>query len=664
MKERVSRRKFLRGTALTFGAAAIAPRETLTLLRSINPRKVLVLGIDGMDPKHLKRMMQDGLTPNFARLAAQGYFGELKTTMPPQSPVAWSSFITGTNPGGHGIYDFIHRDPTSFTPYLSTSRTYDGTKSLSVGDWNIPLDSGRVELQRRGTPFWETLAKNDVPATIFALPANFPVENAGPLVKGLSGMGTPDLQGGYGKYTIFTEQMPANAASFSSGQVKLIQLADHRCNSDLTGPHNPFKKGGEETKQLVQIARDPIEKMVRIKVANRTLLLAEGQWSDWVPLSFELLPLLSTIHGIVRFYVKSVHPKLVVYASPINIDPAAPALPICTPMDYAADISSAIGSFYTQGLPADTKALSEGSLNSAEFWEQAKLILHESMKAFDYELARFNEGCLVFYFSSIDQCSHMLMRCMDPKHPLYEPKASAEVKGAINYLYTEMDKAVGKALAKVDSNTTLMVLSDHGFTHFTREFHLNTWLYNNGFLKLTDPSKLSSTEFYNYVDWERTVAYGLGINGIYMNLKGREKNGSVAQDQVAGIKAQLMQKLPKVRDPRNGKQIINAVYDSSVIYSGPYVNSAPDLQVGYAGGYRVSDESILGKFPKDELGDRKDPWASDHCMDPAVVPGTLLTNKPTSAEAPGIWDLAPTILSEFGISPPLSMTGRTIINRA
>lgn len=663
MNEKVSRRRFLRGTAITFGAAAIAPRETLTLLRSRNPRKVLVLGIDGMDPKHLGRLMKDGLAPNFSRLAAQGYFGELKTTMPPQSPVAWSSFITGTNPGGHGIYDFIHRDPTSFTPYLSTSRSYDGTKSLSVGNWNIPLDSGRVELQRRGTPFWEVLAQNDIPSTIFALPANFPVENAGPLVKGLSGMGTPDLQGGYGKYTIFTEEMPANATSFSSGQIRLIQLADHRCSSELTGPHNPFKKGGEETKQPVQIARDPIEKMVRIRVANRTLMLAEGQWSEWVPLSFELLPILSSIHGIVRFYVKSVHPRLVIYASPINIDPAAPALPICTPMDYAADVSSAIGSFYTQGLPADTKALSEGSLNSAEFWEQAKLVLHESMKAFDYELGRFNEGCLVFYFSSIDQCSHMLMRCMDPKHPLYEPNASAEVKGAINHLYTSMDKALGKALDKVDSNTTLMVLSDHGFTHFTREFHLNTWLFNNGFLKLTDPSKLSSVEFYNYVDWERTVAYGLGINGIYMNLKGREKNGSVDQSAVPAIKAQLMQRLPKVKDPRNGKQIINAVYDSSVIYSGPYVNSAPDLQVGYAGGYRVSDESILGKFPKDEIGDRKDPWASDHCMDPSVVPGTLLTNRPTTVQNPGIWDLAPTILSEFGITPPTSMTGSPLLRR-
>lgn len=665
----ISRRKFIKNTITCAGGLALTnavnplscfANSAPNILSGKFSNKVMILGIDGMDPKLLRTMMSDGDLPNFRRLAEMGYFGELQTTMPPQSPVAWSSFITGTNPGGHGIYDFIHRDAKDFTPYLSTSRSYDGKKNMQIGSWKIPLDSGRVELKRGGTAFWDILAKHDIPSTIYSLPANFPVEDSGPLVRGLSGMGTPDLLGSYGRYTVFSEAPIENSEKFSSGQVKLVKLEDHSVNTVLRGPRNSFRTSVEYAEQPLKIIRDPLEDAVKIDIAGQEIILKKGEWSEWVPLSFSLIPLLASVNGVVRFYIKDVHPNLCIYASPINIDPVSPSLPICSPAGYSKEIADAVGRFYTQGLPADTKALSEGMLSSGDFWEQAKLVLHESLRAFEFELSRFHEGCFVFYFSSIDQCSHMLMRCMDPSHPLYEPDASNEVKRAIKFLYKTMDQVVGRALDKAGGDTSLFVLSDHGFTSFTREFHLSTWLVENGFTVLTRPEKLGEIDFFNYVDWKKTKAYALGINGIYINLRGREKNGSVNYENVQQIKDSITAKLEQVEDQeRGGKRVVQKVYDSSKIYSGDYTNIAPDLLVGYAGGYRISDESVLGKFPKGIIGNRTDPWSSDHCMDPSVVPGILLSNKNCKDKA-AIWDLAPTILDRFGIATPLNMDGKPI----
>ena len=107
--------------------------------------------------------MDEGRLPTLARLAAEGHGQPLGTSLPPQSPVAWSDFITGLDAGGHGIFDFIHRDPETMVPYLSTSRTEASGRILHLGGWQVPLSGGEVKLLRRGTPFWEVLEAAGVP---------------------------------------------------------------------------------------------------------------------------------------------------------------------------------------------------------------------------------------------------------------------------------------------------------------------------------------------------------------------------------------------------------------------------------------------------------------------------------------------------------------------
>src|SRR5207247_2473473 len=128
-------------------------------------KRVVVLGIDGMDPEILKEAVErfpDRMS-SFARLIREGGLNVLGTTTPPQSPVAWSSFITGMDPGGHGVFDFIHRDPTTRGVAPSTTRTRESRTIDLWGGRRIPL-GGATESNRSGDAFWRILADHGIPA--------------------------------------------------------------------------------------------------------------------------------------------------------------------------------------------------------------------------------------------------------------------------------------------------------------------------------------------------------------------------------------------------------------------------------------------------------------------------------------------------------------------
>lgn len=249
---------------------------------------------------------------------------------------------------------------------------------------------------------------------------------------------------------------------------------------------------------------------------------------------------------------------------------------------------------------------------------------------------------------------------MDPTHPLYEPDAAPEVKAAITNYYKEMDWVLSKALEKEDPQTLVIALSDHGFAKFTREFNVSTWLAKNGFTQLVEEEKLGEGDFYDNVDWLESKAYVCGINGIFINRKNRDKYGWVDDNVAEQTKKEIIAKLHEVIDPKTGKKVIVDAYDTNKIYTSPDQNIVPDIIIGYADGFRISDEAVLGKFPKEIIADRTDPWSADHCVDSSVVPGLLISNRSLQNTAPGLWDLAPSILTAFGVSVPKEMTGKNI----
>jgi len=622
-------------------------------------QKVIILGIDGMDPQLLKKFMAENKMPNFSALIEKGSFRLLTTSIPPQSPVAWSNLITGMNAGGHGIFDFIHRDPKTLQPYFSASRVEPPKHGIHLGNWVIPIGGGTAEQLRQGKAFWETPDDYGVPSTIFRMPSNFPpVKTKG---RSLSGMGTPDLRGSYGTFSFYTDDPVTAAGVVEGGQIIPVRVEDSQVTAKLIGPDNTFRKGSPPTLEPFTVSIDPLEAVARFTVQDQKFVLREGEWSDWVHLEFQLIPFIGNVNGICRFYLKQAHPRFELYVSPININPADPALPLSTPKSYSRELAEEVGEFYTQGISEDTKALSAGVLDDKEYLEQARTVLAEHRQIFDAEFPKFHSGLFFFYFSSLDLNSHMFWRLIDPQHPEYDAALAAQYGSALSEFYQQIDQVLGQVMQRVDDHTTVLVLSDHGFAPYNRSFNLNTWLLENGYITLNrEPNPDQSQAFAN-VDWSRTRAYGLGLNGLYLNLKGRERDGTVAPGASAdALLVEIKEKLLGVRDPENNQAAITRVDRARDVYQGPHSAQGPDLLVGYNRGYRAGWQTILGNFPADVFENNTNPWSGDHCMDYTLVPGVLLSNRAIDTANPALTDIAPTIFAQFGIPQSGVMMGHSV----
>ncbi len=648
---------------------------------AVNNNKMIVIGLDGVDPKIMQEMMDDGLMPNMKKLIAEGDFKNLGTSIPPQSPVAWSNFITGKNPGGHNIFDFIHRDPETYIPYLSTSEAVGSDKGFDLwGDWRIPLGGGEVLNLREGRAFWEYLDEHGVPSTVFKMPANYPpVETK--TVRSLSDMGTPDMQGTPGMFSYFTTHPMEDADDVSGGHVYDIYFDRGMSETAIHGPGNPFRKSGKDAECPLVIYRDKENHVAKVVVGDgaEEILLAEGEWSDWVPVEFYMLddegfggfirpvaaPAGLAIGGAVKFYLKSVAPEFHLYCSPVQIDPMNPAQPVSTPDDWAKDVAEISGRYYTQGMPEDTKALEAGVFTDGEFLEHSAKILEERIVLFEDQVDEFaaqDWGFLFFYFGSLDQQTHMMWRCTDPEHPAADEE-SARFPHVIRDIFKRLDYAIGYAREHLDDKVTFVIMSDHGFAPWYREVHLNSWLYDNGYvtLKDTSPEAREESDFFMNVDWRRTKAYALGINGLYINLRGREKYGTVApgaeRDELI---EELIQKMKEMRDPLTGKLAIKEVYKTDEVFSGEFTSNSADLSVGYNRDFRGSNQSALGEFPMEWFADNTGKWSGDHCIAADLVPGILVTNRKVRNPDPKLYDLTVSILSEFGIEKPEDMIGTPI----
>jgi predicted AlkP superfamily phosphohydrolase/phosphomutase len=615
--------------------------------------RVLVLGFDGVDPDLLNRFMAAGALPHFKRLTDTGNYVRLGTTIPPQSPVAWSTFITGMDPGGHGIYDFVHRDPappdgSAVLPYLSTSRVEENEHRLKLGRYALPLSGGKTELLRHGKAFWNVLTQHGIAATVLKIPANFPPEPS--TARTLSDMGTPDVRGTYGTFSFYSSD-PADGGerSVAGGLMHAVQVSDNHVHAAIPGPVNPFRSDAARANRDFDVYLDPTADAVKIEIGGTELLLQKGEWSGWTPVEFNLAAGIATVHGIVRFHLEQVHPHLRLYSTPVNLDPEVPALPISTPPSYASDLFGHVGFFYTQGLPENTAALTADVLDDTQWLAEADDIYAERLRMLDVELARFRSGFLFAYFGGVDQVSHMFWRTLD---------TATDHAVAIPNVYRQVDAALGRALDAIEStNTTLLVMSDHGFAPWKRAVELNSWLRSEGFLALHN-GVAAGGELFADVDWARTRAYGIGLNGLYVNLQGRERFGAVAPSERERVLGDLSQRLLAWRDPQSGDNIVSHVYRREDVYSAAYRDLAPDLIVGYRRGYRVSNESALGAVPAKLIDDNHKKWSGDHCMAADEVPGVLLSNRPIPSRAVGLQDMAPTVLNEFGISIPQEMVGK------
>jgi len=611
--------------------------------RHARVKKVIFLGLDGLDPRTTERMMAEGKLPNLARLAAEGSYTRLRTTYPALSPVAWSTFATGVSPARHNIFDFLDRDVRSYLPRLSSARVGEPDRVLRWGRWRIPLSRPRLDLRRKSQPFWKILGRQGIGCTILRVPVTFPPEQFDGRL--LSAMCTPDLKGTQGSFSQFTTRV--EQATYENGSRYPLRRAADGFTGEIEGPPDTFRAGRPPLRIPFQIARQ--SGAFELRITGDRCRLEPGAYTEWQRLTFRTAAR-ATVTGMARFLVTETEPEFSLYMTPIQIDPERPALPISHPPYYAKYLANLLGAYATVGMAEDTWALNEGVIDEDAFLRQAWDIFAEREAMFLDALENTRRGVAACVFDTSDRVQHMFYRRLGAAHPH---------AGAIEEMYMRMDALAGKAMAFADRATALFVLSDHGFCAFRRGVNLNAWLRDHGYLHLKNGSG-ESGPFFAGVDWSRTQAYALGLGGFYLNLKGREALGIVDANEAAPLKAEIAAKLAALRD-EDGAAPIRDVYQASSLYRGPYLDAAPDFIVGYNEGYRCSWEAAVGQVSPRVIEENNKAWSGDHCVDPALVPGVLFSNRKISAAAPGIEDLAPTALSLFGMNPPAWMEGRPLV---
>ena len=680
------RRQFVKLIASAGIGATPACRHSSAPIRPIAKRRVLVVAFDGLDPRIVQSLMRNSRLPAYSRLAAMGSFARLRTSTPPHTPVAFSSIISGADPGVHQIFDFIHRDPNPtgsslpIRPYFSTADTVvpESQWTVPLGRWQLPLSGTQTRMLRRGPAFWDQLIRHGIDAQIYYLPSNYPPSMPeGPgRFRCISGMGTPDLLGSYGEFSMFTPDAPAAGRRVGGGIFSRLEMSGHRGRGLLIGPANFLRSAAsandaEPLTVPIEIVRDPTAPVAKVKLCRTLVLLVEGEWSDWIPIDFQtgipgsavlrVAGAPTSVRGMVRMFLKQVHPAIELYVSPINIDPLMPANPVSAPPEFSQELAQTHGRFYTAGIPEDTKALSHGALTEDQFLAQSELAMQERITQYRHALANFEQGCLFFYFGATDLLQHMFWRDRDPQHPGRRPDQADRYAQVIQDTYSATDSLIQEALDILRPDDTLIVLSDHGFTTFRRGFNLNSWLLDNGYVQLVDPLAQGKYEMFMDVNWAATKAYGLGLNGLYLNMIGREQHGAVPERRRRSLLGELRDRLLGTRDV-DGQPIIQNVELVEDIYPTADPAIAPDLIVGYSDGYRASWATVLGRMPRPLVEDNLDRWSGDHSIAADLVPGILLSSRPLDVADPTISDIAPTILKLYGIPVPAEMTGRALLD--
>ncbi len=618
-------------------------------------KKVVVLGLDGLDHGVTEKMLAEGKLPNLAKLRDQGCFKPLGSTLPPISPVAWSSFQTGVNPGKHNIFDFLMPDLRTYQPKLSSVEIRPPRRMLKIGKYRLPLGKADVRLLRKSKPFWSILSEYGIFNCIIRVPITFPPEK----LRGvqLSAMCVPDLRGTQGMFSHYTTR-PKNDEEKTGGEVHHVVREGSKVRGDLIGPTNPLNSEAGSLKLPFVVTVKGKDKAV-LKIGGTKYELTKDIYTDWIQVGFKVMPGL-TVHGVCKFLLLDTEPEFELYVTPINLDPEKPAMPVGYPSVYSVYLAKKQGPYATLGLAEDTWGLSEHVLEDDHFLQQCMDTDREREAMFFDGLDKVDRGLCVCVFDGTDRMQHMFWRYHDDQHPARPEEIPAKHRHAIEDLYKRMDALVGRTMARCqDPETMLMVISDHGFNSFRRGIDLNRWLEENGYLHVDDSRR--NVEHLGGVDWSKTRAFAIGLTGIFVNTKDKFGQGIVDPGKEAeDLRDEIAQRLGAVIDPKTGKKGIKRVFVAPKTYRGPYKDAAPDLVVGYDRGYRVSWDAAIGKTSKEIFHDNVKAWSGDHCVDPSIVPGILFCNRPIDSDAPRLLDIGPTVLDMFGIAVPEYMDGKAL----
>jgi predicted AlkP superfamily phosphohydrolase/phosphomutase len=592
---------------------------------------VLILGLDAFDPSRFERLSEEGRLPNLTKYVESLGYSRFEIAIPPQTEVSWTSIATGLNPGGHGVFDFVHRNPATYTPYVSllpTRRGFLGTQFAP------PFEAHTI---------FEEAAREGYPATALWWPATFPYQSRS-LVRTVPGLGAPDIRGRLGVGTAFSVDVGSGDGARKTSVERLERIGRDRYTGLLKGPALRKRQGVQAA--TAELRLDVVdEKVVRLSVGNHSVELTEGVWSPILEVSFKVGRFLS-VRSLTRAILTQVRPAVAAYVLPLQIHPLHSPWRYAAPRSFVKRIWRDCGPFLTLGWPQDTTALEEGFITDRQFLDLCGSILEARECVFMHQLQEFREGILASVFDSLDRVQHMFWR---------------DRPDIVDEWYVKLDALIGRIERRLAGSwggrAKLFILSDHGFSDFGHKVHLNRWLIERGYLV---PKEESGSGSLQAVDWAQSQAYAVGLNSAYLNLAGREGQGCVQTDQYDLLIEELRDGLLDWPGP-DGRPVVRQAWRRDEVFAGPFTEHGPDIVVGYSPGYRASADTGLGKWEASSVEPNRDHWGADNCIDSRVVPGVLFSNQdlanyphPSYRDVPAM--VVGKALDQDGIAPPPSFS--------
>jgi predicted AlkP superfamily phosphohydrolase/phosphomutase len=543
--------------------------------------------------------------------------------------------------------------------------------------------------------------RDGIKSVVLTVPMTFPPEE---IANGemMAGLPLPDIRNTLGTFYYWATDLSSfeeGNAEFG-GYLKRLIFDGGVAQTFLRGPESPLlrqeeddlraglkdgKLTGEQRQRLDELQQGGkdlnIPVTVRwtdgggqatVEVQGQKLTLKAGEWSPWVPLTFKVNFLLS-LHGMTQFYVVQAGRELQLYASPVNLDPRDPPMPLSKPDGFSARLAKELGGPYrTLGWAESAdKALQEGRLDEGAFVYDSERAFEDREKLIFKSLEKDDWDLFVAVIETTDRISHMMWRLTDPSHPLYDAALAARYGDSIEKIYRRADDLVGRLVARLPRDAVFMVMSDHGFHSFRRSVNLNTWLVQNGYMVFEGQQGGSKSvadlvgrgRFWEGVDWTRTRAYAVGLGQIYFNLRGRESQGIVSSGaEYKALQDEMAARLVELTDPDTGAKVMRAAYRRDDVYKGEYIEFAPDLQTGFNDGYRVGWQDTMGGVSRSVVENNNRKWSGDHCATAAEISGgVFFSNRRIPTTSPHIIDLAPTILKLLEVPLPGDLDGKPLL---
>ncbi|HEX6303012.1 MAG TPA: alkaline phosphatase family protein [Anaerolineales bacterium] len=558
--------------------------------------RTLILGLDAFDPDVFERLHEQGKLRNLADYVKAKRYNRFRVSNPPQSEVSWTSIATGLNPGEHGLFDFVHRDPGTYSLYVSLLPSKEG------------FGGSHFVRPHRARTIFDTASDKGFPATTLWWPATFPARPESP-VRTLPGLGTPDIRGRLGVGTLFTSDADFSADGLKTPVETLKRSRKDDYSAYLPGPVRKTRQGNSTTRLpfRLEIAS---EQSARLKIGTHSVELRIGDWSPILELKFKM-GLFFSVQAITRVVITQLQPDIRLYFLPLQIHPLNSPWPYGSPGSFVKHSWQYNGPYLTLGWPQDTQALDDGIITDQQFLSLCNSIYQARVNVLMRLLKNFDEGIIGAVFDTLDRVQHMFWK---------------DRPDIVEAWYLKLDALAGQVehhfSLKSSRDDRLVIVSDHGFANFDYKVHLNRWLIDHGFLV---PKNSQAYGQWKDIDWLHSSAYSIGLNSLYLNLADREGQGMVQPKQHEPILSDLELGLLALKDP-DGYPVVQKVWRAQEAFNGVNVDRGPDLVIGFSPGYRASAETGLGGWEREAVVSNADHWNADHCINPLAVPGVIFAN--------------------------------------